>query len=176
MFAVAVVLAGAALAGCSATPPVDATSAPVEASASASPEPAAEPAPATSDPTCDTVLTEEAIARLEADGLEQIDVGASTFYPIADDLIEAGGLACKWGRPSSDATLTVVQLSGIDVASSEWPAALAAAGYAETGDPVPGAHSGPTDPGTGVPSVVVVETDRLTFVSTPLHAIDVAVD
>ena len=174
MIAALLVLAGAALAGCSsagsqATPTSQSPT--TETTSVATPTPAPTEADAAS---CDTVLTEEATAQLAADGLEQVEVGESTFYAIADDLIAAGGLACKWGRPSSDVSLTVVQLSGIDVAASEWPAALAAAGYTETGDPVAGAYSGPADPGTGVPSVVLVMPESLTFVSTPTHAVDVA--
>ncbi|GAA1509681.1 hypothetical protein BJ978_001138 [Agromyces terreus] len=182
-------LVGSALTGCAAGAP--ATGSRTPAASSASPGPTDQPAtnatesaqptgtastpPA--DPTadgCEHVLTAAALAQLRDDGLEQVEVGVSTYYPIADDLIEAGGVACKWGRPSSDASITVVQLSGIDVAASEWPAALAEAGYAETGDPVAGTYTGPADPGTGVPSAVLVESDRLTFVSAPPFAADIA--
>jgi len=176
MLVVSLLLAGAALTGCSTTPPTDAATTTEPAAPSTSETPVAEPTPESSEPSCDTVLTEEALAQLEADGLEPVDVGPTTSYAIADDLIEAGALACKWGRPSSDVALTVVQLSGIDVASSEWPDTLATAGYVQTDDPVPGAYSGPADPGIGVPSVVVVDTDRLTFVSAPAQAADLATD
>ncbi|ANJ28461.1 hypothetical protein ATC03_18950 [Agromyces aureus] len=169
---------GAALTGCSGGPSASTPPSTDAASPSATPAtatPIAEPTPGPPAVACDDVLTDEAIAQLQADGLELVDVGQSTFYPIADDLMAAGGLACKWGRPSSDANFTVVQLTGIDVATSEWPAALAAEGYVLTDDPVPGTHSGPEDPGTGVPSVVVVTDDSLTFVSTPMQASDLAV-
>ncbi|GAA1827663.1 hypothetical protein [Agromyces salentinus] len=180
---IAVLLAGGAtLAGCSAAAPGDgepstastspssSASATATATPAASEEPTTEPAAA----TCETVLTEEAYASLAADGLDPVELGESTFYPIADDLVAAGALACKWGKPSSDITMTVVQLSGIDVAASEWPAALAAEGYVETGDPVPGAYTGPPEPGTGMPSAVIVTPDRLTFISAPSHATDIA--
>jgi hypothetical protein len=178
MLATVLILGGVALAGC-ATPAPSAEPTAPDASTPASATPAAEPP--TSEPpaeptatTCETVLTEAGYADLAADGLEPVEVGRSTFYPIADDLIAAGALWCTWGRPSSDSLVTVVQLSNLDVAASEWPAELAAEGYVETGDPVEGAYTGPADPGTGVPSVVIVTADRLTFVSTPTRASDVA--
>jgi hypothetical protein len=181
LLAAALLLAGAALTGCGATSTNDASTTEAATSGATTDAPGADPsspsAPTTpGEPGCDSVLTDAARAQLEADGLEQVDVGASTYYAIADDLVEAGGLACKWGRPSSDVSMTVVQLSGVDVATSEWPAALAAEGYVETGDPVPGAYTGPADPGTGLPSVVVVTADRLTFVSAPTFAVDVAAE
>ncbi|WP_092963422.1 hypothetical protein [Agromyces sp. CF514] len=173
-------LGAALLTGCSAGAPAPAgpaTSEPPAVSASPS-DSVAEPATGTGTEaaaaTCESVLSADANAQLAADGLDQVDVGQSTFYAIADDLIAAGGLACKWGRPSSDVAFTVVQLAGLDVPASEWPAALAEAGYTLTDDPVPGTYTGPADPGTGVPSVVVVGADRLTFVSVPLHAVDLA--
>lgn len=175
----AAALTATALAACTGGPATPSSSPATDASASApatTPSTAPEVTPTVDPPEagCSTVLTEAANAQLLADGLEQVDVGMSTYYPIADELIAAGGIACKWGRPSSDASITVVQLTGIDVASSEWPASLQAAGYTQTDDPVAGTYSGPADPGTGVPSVVVVAPDRLTFVSAPPHAADLA--
>ncbi|MFF2372204.1 hypothetical protein [Agromyces sp. NPDC058110] len=170
-------LAGSLLTACTASPAADPTAAPsATAPAAASPSAEAEPAPETTPEaaaaaTCETVLTPEATAEIAADGLTPVET-TETFYPFADDLVEAGALLCRWGKPSSDVGMLVVQLSG--VAATDWADELAAAGYVQTDDPVAGAHTGPIDGGTGLPSVVVVEADRLTFVSAPDFVDDLA--
>ncbi|WP_157414043.1 hypothetical protein [Agromyces allii] len=175
LLALALVGAGALLTACtsgSALPsdPPSSSSAPPatsEPSADASPDPEA----SGTATTCDTVLTPAAAADLAADGLEPVEV-AQTSYPFADELAEAGALVCKWGKPSSDVSMLVVQLSGVE--TDDWTDELTAAGYVETGDPVEGAWTGPIDGGTGLPSVVLVEGDRLTFVSAPDFVDDLA--
>jgi hypothetical protein len=87
----------------------------------------------------------------------------ATSYPLAAQLIEAGGLSCNWGKPQTDLVLTVAQLSDVDF--GVWEPALADAGFVETNDPVPGAYTGPVDPGAGISPVVVVNGDTMTFVS-----------
>jgi hypothetical protein len=64
--------------------------------------------------------------------------------------------------------LHVAQLSGVDVA--EWSATLTEAGYTQTDDPVPGAWTGPAEPGTGMSPVVVLADGGITFVSAPAFA------
>lgn len=170
----ALILVTLALAGCVATaaptaPPSESpeTSSPPTASAEPTTEPTAVPAA-----TCDTVFTADAYTKLVGDGLEPRVPDAvdhmATFYPFAAQLVEAGGLSCNWGKPQTDLVLTVAQLSDADL--GVWQPALADAGFVETNDPVPGAYTGPVDPGAGISPVVVVTDDTLTFVSAPTFA------
>ena len=117
------------------------------------------------------MLTADAYAKLADDGLEPREppaVDQLAYYPIAAQMVEAGGLSCHWGKPQTDIGLTVTQLSDAD--SAVWAPALADAGFVETNDPVPGAYTGPVDGGTGISPVVVVTGDNLTFVSAPTFA------
>ncbi|WP_136707658.1 hypothetical protein [Agromyces sp. H66] len=164
-----VLFAALALAACTAAPDATPTpSAPATATpspdATSEPQPAAEPAA-----NCDTVLTQDAYAELATDGLEPLEPPAAdhlaTYYPVAAQMVEAGGPSCHWGKPQTDIGLTVTQATGVDLAV--WATALADAGFTETNEPVPGAHTGPVDPGTGISPVVVVDGDRVTFVSAP---------
>jgi hypothetical protein len=161
-----------ALTGCVATPAPTPTPSPPPATLSETPsaEPATEPA-AASAATCDTVFTADAYAKLADDGLEQREppsVDQLAYYPMAAQLVEAGGLSCHWGKPQTDIGLTVTQLSDAD--SAVWAPALADAGFVETNDPVTGTYTGPVDGGTGIPPIVVVTGDSLTFVSAPTFA------
>ncbi|MGR2752251.1 hypothetical protein [Agromyces arachidis] len=136
--------------------------------AAASPEPTAEPTneqPAIGA-SCEDVLAPEAYAKLEADGLEPRTPSAND--PIAQRIAEEGGLECKWAKPQSDVIVNLAQTTGVDDAA--WAEELAAAGYAQTDDPVPGAWTGPVEPGTGVSPVVVLADGSITFVSAPTFA------
>lgn len=167
-----------ALAGCVATPAPTLTpsaSPPATPSEIPSAEPTTEPTAAPAA-TCDTVLTADAYAKLAADGLESIEPPpvhhVASYYPLVAQMIEAGGLACDWGRPQTDIRLTLTQLSDADW--RVWEPALAEAGFVETDDPVPGAYTGTVDPGSGINPVVVVTGDTLTFVNAPAFAAWVA--
>jgi len=157
-----------ALAGCVAT--AAATPTPSQSpAATPSPSPSAEP---TTEPaagpaaTCDTVLTADAYAKLEADGLEPRE--PRIFDPLATQMAAAGGLSCMWVRPQTDIALTVAQLNDADWGA--WQPALADAGFVETNDPVAGAYTGHVESGAGISPVVVVTDDTLTFVSVPAFA------
>lgn len=123
--------------------------------------------------TCDTILTAEATSALAAQGLELRD-GATPGYPLAEQFAAAGGTACTWVMPQSDIFFTVVQLPVADGEQEAWARVLAENGYTATDDPVPGAHTGPVEPGTGIASVAIVEPARMTFMSAPAHATDLA--
>ena len=118
--------------------------------------------------TCDTVLTADGYAKLASDGLAPIET--TYLHRLADQLSDAGGITCSWGKPQTDIVLTVVQLNFPGADHGIWATNLADAGYVESNDPVPGAHTGPVDPGTGVPTVAVVADDRITFLSTRAFA------
>jgi hypothetical protein len=136
------------------------------ASAADAPDPSPSAAP-TTGATCDDVLMPEAYAQLEADGLEPIEPEA--FDPIAVKMADDGGLVCSWGKPQSDIILRVAQ-ANVDGDEAAWTDALSAAGYTQTDDPVPGAWSGPIEPGSGLSPVVVVAEGTVTFVSAPTFA------
>lgn len=140
-------------------------------SETSSAEPTTEPSAAPAA-TCDTVFTPDAYAKLANDGVEPLEPPAAdhlaTFYPLAAQMVEAGGLSCHWGKPRTDIGLTVTQLSDPDPAV--WGPALADAGFVETNDPVPGAYTGQVDPGSGISPVVVVTGESMTFVSAPTFA------
>ncbi|MEV1128845.1 hypothetical protein [Agromyces sp. NPDC049794] len=161
-----VLFAVVALAACTAAPgTTPAPSAPSatmpSADATSEPEPSAAPAV-----TCDDVLTAETYTRFEADGIEPIDPPI-VVDPFAQQLVEAGALTCTWGAPAAEG-LTVVRLSDAD--STEWEPMLADAGFVETNDPVPGAYTGPVDPGLGETPIVVVTGDTLTYADNPTVA------
>ena len=117
--------------------------------------------------TCDDVLTPEAYAQLEADGLVPIEPEA--FDPVALRMADEGGLVCSWGRPQSDILLRVAQ-ANVDGDEAAWTDALTVAGYEQADDPVPGAWTGPVEPGSGLSPVVVVADGTVTFVSAPTFA------
>lgn len=163
---------GLVLTGCSSTPEPTADPTPTGSprptvTTTAPPsEPAPAPAPDPEPVTCDTVLSAEATAALAEQGLELRD-GTTPGYPLAEQFAAAGATACTWVRPQSDVHLTVVQLEVAEGEQEAWARVLADNGYVLTDDPVPGAHAGPVDGGTGISPVAVVESGRITFVSTP---------
>lgn len=166
----AAILLALGLAGCTgggATPsdPPSPSPSPT-ASAAATPDASPSEAPAVGT-TCDDVLTPDAYAQLEADGLVPIEPEA--FDPIAVRMADEGGLVCSWGKPQSDILLRVAQ-ANVDSGESAWTDALTAAGYAQTDDPVPGAWTGPVEGGSGLSPVVVVAGGTVTFVSAPTFA------
>lgn len=155
----AVLFAALALTACATSPEATPSpSAPPDttpsSSATSEPQPSTEPAA-----TCDTVLTAETYDMFEADGVEAIEPPI-VVNQLAQQMVEAGGLACTWGRPAAEG-LTVVQSSDADWAV--WESALADADFVETNDPVPGSYTGPVDPGSGVSPIVVVDGNTLTY-------------
>lgn len=161
-----VLFSAVVLVGCTAAP--DTTPSP---SAPAATTPAAEttePTTPGAEPaaTCDTMLTAETYDKFEADGIEPIEPPI-VVNQLAQQMVEAGGLACTWGAPAAEG-LTVVRLSDADWAV--WESALADAGFVETNDPVPGAYAGPVDPGMGESPIVVVDGETLTYADNPTVA------
>ena len=168
----AVILLALGLAGCAPGAPTtdgETTPSPSPApSASPTDEPTTTPdTPAATGATCDTVLTPEAYAKIEADGLEPTLF--TPFDPLAVRITEEGGLTCAWGRPQTDLLLDVAQIP-IGDDEAEWTDSLAAAGYSRTDDPVDGAYTGQPDAGNGITPVVIVADGTVTFVSVPAYA------
>lgn len=170
------------LAGCTTAPEAEpgstrtqaATAAPAPTTTpteTAAPEPAPEPEP---EPvTCDTILTPEALAALAEQGLEPQDANVDS-YPLAQQFAAAGGVACSWARPQTDIRLTAVQLAVLESEQDVWARVLEENGYAPTDDPVPGAWTGPVEPGTGIASAALVEPTRISFVNIPHVLADLA--
>jgi hypothetical protein len=157
------------LAACTSdTDAPDATS-PAGTPTETGPEPTTEPT-ATDQPaigtSCEDVLTPEAYAQLEADGLTARDLDPKD--PVIDRIAEGGGLVCSWGKPQSGTVLHVAQLSGVDEAT--WAQVLAETGYTQSDDPVPGAWTGPLALGADLRPVVVLADGTVTFVSAPTFA------
>ena len=169
----AVILLALGLSACSAgTPTVDdaapSTTASPKPSAPASSEPTATPTtPAGIAATCDHVLTPEAYAKIEVDGLEPTP--ATPFDPLAVRITEEGGLMCSWGRPQTDLILSVAQVPAGDD-ETVWTNALAEGGYSQTDDPVPGAYSGQPDAAMGATPTVIIADGTVTFVNLPAYA------
>ncbi|MFF2388472.1 hypothetical protein [Agromyces sp. NPDC058104] len=159
------------LSGCTATTPT-ASPSPSETTTVAEPTATGTPVPTAEPVTCETVLTPEAYAELEADGLTARDVTALT--PFMGELLDAGALGCRWAKDQTDIALWVAQLPVDDAAWPEWEAALAAAGFEAGDDPVPGAYLGTVDPGSGIAPVVVRTDDAITYVSAPTFAVWIA--
>lgn len=157
------------LTGCTAGAP-DAKAVPSasEAPQTASALPTPEPTPVAQPTDCGAVLTEEAMTKLSTDGLEPIE--PRLFDPLAVQMQEAGGLACSWGKPSTDLVLTVAQVKFDPADESAWLTALDEAGYVATDEPVPGAYTGPVEAGSGLSPVAVLADGTLTFVSAPVFA------
>lgn len=167
----AVILLALGLSACaSGTPAAD------DASATTSPEPSAsamaEPTPTPTAPagvaaTCDTLLTPEAYAKIEADGLEPTPF--TPYDPLSIRITEEGGLTCAWGRPRTDLILSVAQVAtGADEAA--WIDALTAGGYSQTDDPVHGAYTGQPDAANGITPTVIIADGTVTFISAPTFA------
>ena len=154
------------LAGCTGTTPAPTTPTP---SSTATAESTPTPTPdAARTATCETVLAAEGNVKVAGDGLTP--AAADAFEPLTTQMVDAGALACAWGKPQTDIALTVFQVRVTPADETQWRAALAGTGYAETNDPVPGAFTGPVDPGTGVSPVAVLAGGTLTFVSAPTFA------
>lgn len=173
MTAALLLAGGLILTGCTTTPdptpsPAPSTTATPTPSETASetpqaePEPEPEPEPA----TCETMLTPEAVAALTEQGLEPRDANPDS-YPLAQQFAAAGGVACSWGKPQTDIRLTVVQLAILESEQEVWARVLDDNGYVLTDDPVPGARTGPIEPGSGMPSAALAEPTRVTFASVP---------
>lgn len=148
----------------------DAATTSPEPSASAIAEPTPTPtatAPAEIAATCDTVLTPEAYAKIEADELEP--TSATPFDPLAVRITEEGGLMCSWGRPHTDLILSVAQVPAGDDETA-WANALAEGGYSQTDDPVAGAYTGQPDAAMGATPTVIVADGTVTFVNLPAYA------
>lgn len=164
---------GLLLTGCTTTPeatpsPTPSRTATATPSATSTETPAAEPEP-TPEPepvTCETMLTPEALAALAEQGLDPRDADA-TLYPLAQQFAAAGGVACSWGKPQTDIRLTVVQLAILESEQDVWARVLDDNGYVMTDDPVPGARTGPIEPGSGMPSGALAEPTRVTFANVP---------
>jgi hypothetical protein len=161
------------LSACTGAPSTVPTSEPTsEPTSDATVAPSTEPTETAAAATCDTVLTDEAYAKLDADGLTPRDTITHTEF--IGEMLDAGALGCRWGKEATDITLDVAQLAVDDAAWPEWEAALATAGYTLTNDPVPGAYTGPVEPGSGISPVVVRTDGAITFLSAPTFAAWVA--
>ncbi|HET6672047.1 MAG TPA: hypothetical protein VFG92_01620 [Agromyces sp.] len=158
----ALIVLGLALTGCTAQP---------QPQPSPAPSPSAAPTTPATDAAaieCDEMLGADGNAKLAADGLDPVE--PQLFDSLAVQLEEAGGTACAWGRPQSEAGLTVVQLLVPDADWVAWEVTLVEAGYAEMNGGADGRYAGPVDPGTGVSTVAVVSGDRITFLNTSAFA------
>lgn len=118
--------------------------------------------------TCDTVLSTAGYERIASDGLEPRDTHA--FDPLAAEMVDAGGLRCTWIKPRTDYVLTVVQVGVAPADEAGWIEALGEYGYSRTDTPVPGAHVGPPEVGSGATPIAVLDHGTLTFVSLPRWA------
>ncbi|MCK8609605.1 hypothetical protein [Agromyces sp. C10] len=152
------------LAACAGDDPAE-TAAPTTPAA-ASPEPTTEPT-TTEQPaigaSCEDVLAPDAYAKLEADGLETRN--PDPIDPVAQRIVEDGGIACAWVKPQTDIMLALAHATGVD--EGGWTTALAEAGYAQADGPVAGAWTGPAEPGSGVSPIVVLADGTITWVSAP---------
>ncbi|SIO00368.1 hypothetical protein SAMN05443544_2151 [Agromyces cerinus subsp. cerinus] len=115
------------------------------------------------------MLAAEGSQKLSDDGLEPLPT-PKVFDALAVRMVEADGIACAWGKPSTDITLTVVQVGVAPGDAGAWSDALAETGYVLSDDPVPGAYTGPVEPGSGISPVAVRADGSLTFVSAPTFA------
>ncbi|WP_056007373.1 hypothetical protein [Agromyces sp. Root1464] len=114
------------------------------------------------------MLAAEGYQKLTDDGLEPLPA-PRVFDALAVRMVEAGGVACSWGKPNTDIALTVVQI-GVTPPDDAWTEALAETGYVLTDDPVARAYSGPAEPGSGISPIAVLTDGTLTFVSAPTFA------
>jgi len=170
---IAATLAITLLAGCTAAPS-PASSAPTTGATPAPtattpiPEPVAETSP-DSTATCDTVLSAEGYQKVTGDGLETL-ASPQVFDELAIRMVDAGGIACAWGRPNTDLVLTVVQVGVAPAEEATWSQALDESGYVLTDAPIAGAYSGPADAANGITPVALPGSAVLTYVSSPAFA------
>ncbi|PWC05531.1 hypothetical protein [Agromyces badenianii] len=145
-----------------------------ELTPSSTPASTTEPAPSATPgaapaATCETVLATEGYAKLADDGLQPLP-SPQVFDALAARMVEAGGLACAWGKPNTDLVLTVVEIGITPADEAAWSGALGETGYVLTDQPTPGAYTGPMEPGSGISPVAVLADGTLTFVSAPTFA------
>ncbi|MDR6905958.1 hypothetical protein J2X63_001644 [Agromyces sp. 3263] len=164
---VAAVLTVTVLSGCTAAPPAPSSSPSPATTASSAPTPEPESVPDAA--TCETVLTDEGYQKLAADGLESLP-SPQVFDALAVRMVEAGGVACAWGKPNTDLVLTVVQVGVAPGEQEAWSQTLAESGYVLSDAPVAGAYSGPPDAANGISPVALPSSTTLTFVSSPAFA------
>ncbi|WP_353827068.1 hypothetical protein [Agromyces sp. SYSU T0242] len=108
------------------------------------PEPAAEPAGDEASATCDDLLDADEMASLDADGMT-LRPELAGLGTAMNDLVADGGLGCVWAKPQGDVAVWAARLAEPDDAWSSRQAALTAAGWTESGDPIPGTLVAPPD-------------------------------
>jgi len=156
-------LAAVALTGCGTGAPAPSTTTTTAPSATATPT--VSPSATTAAVTCDTILTAPGAQQLADDGLTAREY--TTGRTDLQFMIDAGGVACRWAKPSTDVVATVAQAP---FAEAEWAArqsALEAEGFEPTNDPAAGFLLEPTDPAGDLRGGFLWRDGQVYFVSSP---------
>lgn len=156
-------LAAVALTGCGTGAPAPSTT--TTTAPSATPTPTASPTATAAAVTCDTILTEAGRQGIADDGLTAREYTAGRTD--LQFMIDAGGVACRWVKPSTDIGATVAQAPFTE---AEWDAkqsGLEAGGFEPTDDPAAGFLLEPTDPAGDLRSGFLWRDGQLFFVSSP---------
>lgn len=162
-FPAVLLLATVALTGCGTGAPAPSTTTTTAPSATATPT--ASPTATAAAVTCDTILTEPGRQGLADDGLTEREYTAGRTD--LQFMIDAGGVACRWVKPSTDIGATVAQAPFTE---AEWDAkqsALETEGYEPTDDPAPGFLLEPTDPAGDLRGGFLWRDGQVYFVSSP---------
>lgn len=136
------------LTACASTAPTPSTSTGPTPSPSeqASPTSTAPPTETATPATCDTVLTVEAYAKLDADGLTfRADDAGAALAPVLPELVADGALHCKWAKPSSDIAAWYAQLPEDDASWAARSEQLEASGWTVGDAPVAGTLLAPAN-------------------------------
>lgn len=94
------------------------------------------------DQTCETMLTESALADIAAAGWTLSTELPSGHSGLMASMVDRGGLSCYWATVGGDVPLWYGQVAMDESTWSVQRAELAAAGYTESDDPISGALLG----------------------------------
>jgi hypothetical protein len=94
------------------------------------------------DQTCETMLTESALADLVAAGWTLSTEVSGGHSGLMASMVDQGGLSCYWATVGGDVPLWYGQVAMDESTWSAQRAELTAAGYTESNDPISGALLG----------------------------------
>ena len=164
LFPAVFVLVALALSGCTPAVTPDPSGTPT-ASATPTATPSASAEPTAAPVTCDTILTELGFQDLADDGLIEQEFTGDGEVDLRF-MIDAGGVACRWGKPSTDIIATIGQAP---MSQADWDskrASLEAEGFTPTDDPAIGFLVQPVA-GSGVHGGFLWRDGQLYYVSAP---------
>ena len=157
------VLVALALSGCS--PAVTPDPSPTTASATPTATPSASAEPTAAPVTCETILTELGRQDFADGGFTEREY--ETRRTDLQFMIDAGGVACRWAKPSTDIIAIVGQAPFSEADWNTLRSSLEADGFTATDDRATGFLVEPPDPAGYVSGGFLWRDGQLYYVSNP---------